>query len=151
MKTYVHVSVSLAVAGIAYATGVEWKVAVASALIGGESLDVVDYPIFFLTRERKRLQATVTCARAQGLRAARRALIEPWERREFIGLYLHNVVALALYGICAVVVLITCPSPALFIFFAALFLHVLLDLIGDLQAVGNISNWFWPFHRSASP
>lgn len=50
VKTYAHISASLAVAGLAVSVGVPWKPAVVSALIGGEALDVIDYPIFFLSR-----------------------------------------------------------------------------------------------------
>lgn len=65
-------------------------------------------------------------------------------------MFLHNVVALAVYGGLMIAAVLIWPGPITFILAGTLFLHVLLDLIGDLHAVGH-TNWLWPLHRATDP
>lgn len=145
MKAQTHVAASLLYGGtIAVASGQPAAAGLyLAAVAGGEILDLLDYPLYHLALDRRHLRAAAAVGRQRGLRAAYGSMMGAWERREFVGMPLHNVYALLVYLAGTAALALAGAGPMLFVFAGALMLHVLMDLTGDWKVGRGIPNWFW--------
>ena len=149
MKTHEHAFISLGyAASVAFLAGgaLDDPWLYVAAVAGGEILDFVDHPLYHLVYNRS--NPYVAKARQEfkqhGWRAAVKYLNQVEDKRLFQGLWLHNVYALTLVALMGILISLFLPgSHYIFVFWGAMFLHMLTDVYGDFKTLGHIDNWLW--------
>lgn len=139
-----------------------------AAVLGGEILDIIDHPLHFFVYGRHQQHAVeakkifreefrksynnnrflmpfdLLRAIASAITKTAKYLNEVEDDRKIKGLWLHNVLALFLVAIVGFFVsLFVTASPCFVVFWGALLLHMICDILGDLWSVGHIDNWLW--------
>lgn len=154
MKIHTHVLFSVAyVGGITFITGhgIDDPFLYFSSLLGGEILDILDHPLYYLVYKRKNPHVVKLrkLFKEKGFRAAKAFSDKLEENRLLKGFWLHNIFALifaALLGIGASLFLHSSVYP--FVFLGSLILHMILDILGDFVKLGHVDNWLWVLPNS---